>query len=173
MSHVLRFEDVIQLGFGEQIFFEHKFVNAAVGDKGFLGDGGTLFVAEHRVERGNEADRILHVPEAAFAVGFNAGDAARVKYDRSVTQQRKAEKQVECNNRFSHIQLKFAGLAGHGDSNVGADDLEADLVNDFGNHRVHFAGHDGRARLHRRQVDLVKSATRTRRKPAQIVADFG
>jgi hypothetical protein len=26
----------IQLGFGEQIFFEHEFVNAAVGDEGFL-----------------------------------------------------------------------------------------------------------------------------------------
>jgi hypothetical protein len=37
MSHVLGFEDVIQLGFGEQIFFEHEFVNAPVGDEGFLG----------------------------------------------------------------------------------------------------------------------------------------
>ena len=55
MSHVLRFED-IQLGCAEQIFFEHEFVDAAIGDEGFLRDGGTLFVAEHRVERGNEAD---------------------------------------------------------------------------------------------------------------------
>src|SRR5271165_418736 len=173
MSHVLRFEDVIQLGFGEQIFFEHEFVNAPVGDEGFLGYGGALFVAKHRVERGNEADRILDVGEAAFAVGFNAGDAARVKYDGSVTQQGKAEKQVECDDRFSHVQLKFACLAGHGDRNVGADDLEADLVNDLGDHGVHFAGHDGRAGLHRGQVEFVKSATWTRREPAQIVADFG
>ena len=49
MSHVLRFEDVIQLNFGEQIFLEHEFVNAAICNEGFLGYGGTLFVAEHRV----------------------------------------------------------------------------------------------------------------------------
>src|SRR5271166_1698012 len=173
MRHVLRFEDIIQLGFGEQIFFEHEFVNAAVGDEGFLRDGGTLFVAEHRVERGNEADRILHVGEAAFAVGFNAGDAARVKYDRSVAQQGEAKKQVKGDDRLRHVQLKFTGLAGHRNGNVGTDDLEADLVNDFGDHRVHFAGHDGRAGLHRGQVDFVKSATRTGREPAQVVADFG
>ena len=95
MSHVLRFEDVIQLGFGKQIFLEYKFVDAAICDEGFLGYGGTLFVAEHRVESGNEADRILDVGEAAFAVGFNAGDAARVKYDRSIAQQREAKKQVK------------------------------------------------------------------------------
>ena len=78
MSHVLWFEDIIQLDFAEQIFFEHQFVDAAVGDEGFLRDGGTFFVAEHRVERSHQADRILDVSETAFSVGFNAGDAARV-----------------------------------------------------------------------------------------------
>jgi hypothetical protein len=57
MSHVLRFEDIIQLGFAEQIFFEHEFVDAAVGDESFLRDGGTLFVTEHRVERRRAASR--------------------------------------------------------------------------------------------------------------------
>ena len=47
MSHVLRFEDLIQLDFAEQIFFEHKFVDAAVGDEGFLGDGDPPFVTKH------------------------------------------------------------------------------------------------------------------------------
>ena len=63
MSHVLRFEDLIQLDFAKQIFFEHKFVDAAVGDEGYLRDGGTLFVTEHRVERSHEAER------AIFTVG--------------------------------------------------------------------------------------------------------
>jgi hypothetical protein len=61
MRHVLGFEDVVELSLGEQVFFEYELVDAAVGNEGFFGDGGTLFVAEHRVERGNEADRILDV----------------------------------------------------------------------------------------------------------------
>ena len=40
MSHVLRFEDVIELGLGEQVFFENELVDAAFGDEGFLRDGG-------------------------------------------------------------------------------------------------------------------------------------
>ena len=57
MSHVLRFEDVVELGFGQQIFFEDEFVNAAAGDKSFLGYGGALFVAEYRIERSNETSK--------------------------------------------------------------------------------------------------------------------
>jgi hypothetical protein len=37
----------------------------------------------------------LDVGEAAFAVGFNAGDAARVKCDRSVAQQREAKSKLK------------------------------------------------------------------------------
>ena len=112
MSHVLRFEDVVQLGFGEQIFFEHEFVDAAVSDEGFLSDGGALFVAKHRVERCDKSDGILNIGEAAFAVRFDASDAAGVKYDRSVAQQREPEKQIKGDNRFGHIQLKLASRAG-------------------------------------------------------------
>src|SRR4029077_16029812 len=117
--------------------------------------------------------RILDVGEAAFAVGFHAGNAARVEDDRSVAQQGEAKKQVKGNDGLRHVQLELTGFAGHGNGHVGTDDMEADLVNDFGDHRVHFAGHDGRAGLHRGQVESVKSATRTGREPAQIVADFG
>jgi len=49
MRHVLRLEDVIKLGLGEQIFLEHKLVDAAVGFKSFLGDSRAFLVAEHRI----------------------------------------------------------------------------------------------------------------------------
>ena len=71
------------------------------------------------------------------------------------------------------FQLELSGLAGHRIGNVGADDLETDLINHFGNHGVHFGGHDRGAGLHRRQAEFVKFAARTRREPAHVVADFG
>jgi hypothetical protein len=66
MSHVLGFEDVIQLGFGEQIFLEqNEFVNAPICDEGSLGYGGTLFVAEHRVEGSNVASQATEIAMSA------------------------------------------------------------------------------------------------------------
>src|SRR6266446_1373435 len=173
MSHVLGFEDVVELGLGKQFFFEYQFVDATVGHEGFLCDTRALFVAEHRVEGSDQPDGILHIGETTFAVSFDASNAAGVEDNCSVAQECETEKQVKGDDRLGHIQLKFARFAGHGDSDVGSNDLETDLADHFGNYRVHFAGHDGRARLHRRQADLVKSAPWPGRKPAQVVADFG
>ena len=50
----------------------------------------------------------------------------------AVVQQCEAKKQVKGHDWLRHIQLKFTGLAGHGNRHVGKDDLEADLINDFG-----------------------------------------
>jgi hypothetical protein len=41
-----------------------------------------------------------------------------------------------------------SSLASHQEyGNVGTDDVEADLVNDFGKYRVHFARHEWRSRM--------------------------
>src|SRR5260221_13685716 len=61
MSNVLGFEDVVELGLGKQVFFEYQFVDATVGDEGFLCDSRALFVADHRIEGTNQPDGILHI----------------------------------------------------------------------------------------------------------------
>ena len=62
--------------------------------------------------------------------------------------------------------------ARHGDGHVLADDLVADLVDDFRDDGVHLARHDRRAGLHRGQADFVEAAARAGGHPAQVVADF-
>ncbi len=54
-----------------------------------------------------------------------------------------------------------------------ADDLEGDLVDDFGDHRVHLAGHDRRTRLYRRQIDLAEPGGGSGGGQAQVVAGLG
>ena len=46
------------------------------------------------------------------------GGTLFVKYDRSVAQQRESKKQVKGDEWLRHVQLKFTGLAGHGDRNA-------------------------------------------------------
>src|SRR6516164_1892168 len=49
MRHVLRLEDVIKLGLGEQIFLEHQLVDAAVAFQSFLSDSRACLITEHRI----------------------------------------------------------------------------------------------------------------------------
>ena len=75
-------------------------------------------------------------------------------------------------HRLEHVELQLPGLGGHRHRHVAADDVEADLVHDLGNHRVHLARHDRRAGLHRRQVDLAEPGARPRAEQAEIIADL-
>ena len=70
---------------------------------------------------------------------------------------------VERDDRLEDVELQLSGFRGHRDGEVVADDLEANLVHDFGNDRIHLPGHDARARLHRRQIDFVQAGARPAR----------
>ena len=50
--------------------------------------------------------------------------------------------QVVGDDRLGHVELELAGLGRHRDRHVVADDLEADLVDDFGDDRIDLARHD-------------------------------
>ena len=64
------------------------------------------------------------------------------------------------------------GLRRHGHGQIVADHLIGDLVDDFRNHRIDLARHDGRAGLHGGQADFAKARARTGIQQAEIVTDF-
>ena len=45
-------------------------------------------------------------------------------------------------DRFHYIELKLSGLSSNRNGEIIRDDLEANLINDFRNHRIHFTGHN-------------------------------
>ena len=75
-------------------------------------------------------------------------------------------------DRLEGVELQLPALDGHRHRHVGADDGEGHLVDDLGDDRVHLAGHDARAGLARRQVDLAEARpagrTESRRRSLQI-----
>src|SRR3974390_426230 len=103
MSHVFGFQKFIELLLGEPPFGDDEVIHAAAGLERFLGDRGGFFVAEHRVERGDEAYRALHVFATALAVWFNTGNTARRQHDRGIAEERKAEEEVKRDNRLGHV----------------------------------------------------------------------
>ena len=75
-------------------------------------------------------------------------------------------------DRLHNVQLQLTCFGCESDGRVVADDFEADLVDDFGNHGIDFGRHDGRTGLQFRQVDFFQTSARTGREQAQVVTDF-
>ncbi len=84
------------------------------------------------------------------------------KNERAVPQVAKAFEKAVRDDRLERIQLELAGFGRKAHSDVVADDLESDLVNDFRDHGIHFPRHDRRAGLNGGQPDLVETRLRPR-----------
>lgn len=71
-DHVFRTQDVVEHLFVQQLLFAHQFQYAAAGFQGNAGDTGGVFVADVRVQGGDQADRVLDQFTAALFVGSDA-----------------------------------------------------------------------------------------------------
>ena len=76
-------------------------------------------------------------------------------------------------DRLHDVELELSCLGGNHHGGVVANHLEASLVGHLGDDRVYLARHDAGAWSHRREVDLVETATGTRGHEAEVVADLG
>ena len=92
-----------------------------------------------------------------LAVGGDAVDAFCGQRQAAGAQMIDALEQAVRDDRLERVELQLAGLGGKAHGDVVADHLEGDLVDDLGNHRIDLARHDAGARLHRRQIDLVRA----------------
>ncbi|MNW14559.1 hypothetical protein D3C71_2128130 [compost metagenome] len=61
------------------------------------------------------------------------------------------------NHRLHDVQLQLARFGRHGNASVVANHLETHLIDHFRYDRVDLGRHDGRARLHFRQVNFVQT----------------
>src|SRR5690606_26942450 len=117
---------------GKPALFQYEVVDAAAGCERLLGDRRRALIPEDGVESGDDPDGIFHVVRTVLAVGGDAADAAIGENDGGVFQEHHATEKIVNDDRFSHVELELARLGSHGDGEIRADDLIADLVDDFG-----------------------------------------
>src|SRR6187431_481842 len=103
MRHVLRLQKLVELLFGEPALFDDEVVDAAARLQRLFGDDGGPLVAEYGIERRDQANRVLDVFAAAFAVRLDTGDAPRRENDGRVAQQGETEEQVESDDGLGHV----------------------------------------------------------------------
>ena len=74
--------------------------------------------------------------------------------------------------RLHDVEFELAGLGGERHRDVVAEDLEADLVDDLGDHRIHLRRHDRGSSLHLGKIDLFEPCSRPGRQQTKVVADL-
>jgi len=129
-------------------------------------------VADDGVEEGHDPDRVQHVAQADLGVGRDPVHAPHPQVLARVGQEAHRLEQGLRDDRLHDVELQLSRLGSHRDSHVVAHHLEANLVDDLWQHRVHLGRHDRRAGLELGQVDLVQARTRTRGEQPQVVADL-
>ena len=157
---------------GQQAALAHELADAPAGLDGGLGDVGRFSVPDVRAEGGGDGGAAIEQLAAARFVGLDAGDAARVEDAHRVAEDARRVQRVPGDHRHHHVQLELAAVRGGQDRGIAADHLVADLVDHLGHRRVDLAGHDRRARLHRRQLDLGDAGARAHAQEPQVGRDL-
>ena len=129
-------------------------------------------VSDERVEVRDDADGIVHVVGGDILVDRDAHYTESAQGVAGASEETNRFEHALRDDRLHHVELQLTGFRGHGDGDVVTKDLETDLVDHFRNHRVDLCGHDRRASLAWRQVDLVVTGARAGGQQAEVIADL-
>src|SRR6185312_11931736 len=112
------------------------------------------FVSHMRVDGRDNTDAAVNVRSHALHISGKSLDQIFAEHHKDVGHHADRLEQIENQHRLHHVQLELAGFRSKADRVVVADHLESHLVYYLGHHGIDFAGHDARARLSWRQIQL-------------------
>jgi hypothetical protein len=147
--HGLGREDSIELLGREQAALEHQLTNSAAGGDGGFSDVRCRGVADVGAERRSDGGAALEQLARARHVGFDSGNAAFEQHAHRLAEDPARVQRVPRHHRHHHVQFELPTIRSGVNGGVAAVDLVANLVDHFRHRRIHFAGHDRRAGLHR------------------------
>ena len=163
---------MIQSRLGQEIFQPRNLPDGLPGLMGFLGDRGRGLVPDLRRKRRAHRQALFNPRLAAFAIRRNAFHTASREILGHLGQELDGLQKIVRHHRQHHEQFKVACLPRHRNCDVVADDLRRRHHHRFGDDRIDFSGHDGRAGLGFRQYDLTQPAARARSHPSDVVGNF-
>ena len=130
-------------------------------------------MTDHRIEVGDDPDRVQDITAADLLIRLDAHDAHLTQGRHPTGEEIDRLEAGLGYHRLHDIELELTRLGGEGQRDVIADDLEADLVDHLRDHRVDLGGHDRGAGLTLGQPDLPQPRTGPGGQQAQVIADLG
>src|SRR5258706_7502910 len=141
LGETFRLQNLVELYLRQQLFLQHEIVDTPAGHQRLLRDFGRVGVADVRVERGDDADRVLDRGAQPFAIGGNTLDAALGERQAAIGEVHDALDQAVGDDRLEGIQLQLPRLRGEAHRDVVAAHFQGDLGHDPGYHRVDLTWH--------------------------------
>src|SRR5687768_9066136 len=143
MRHCIRIEHPVELLASHQSAITYEIVDSTPAFQRLLCNFRGLLVTKHRNQGGDDADRMLDEMAHPLRIGSDARDAPYAQNVAGTREDDHAAQQPKGNYGLEYVQLKLPGFSCHRNRDVSADDVEAHLVYDLGNHRIHLARHHG------------------------------
>uniref|UniRef100_A0A6B0VA16 Uncharacterized protein n=1 Tax=Ixodes ricinus TaxID=34613 RepID=A0A6B0VA16_IXORI len=137
-----------------------------------LGNLGRLVVADVRVQRRHQHERLVEQLGDAFPVGHDADDAVVGEGDAGVREEAYRAQDVGHHEGLEDVELKVAVAAAHCHRHMVAHHLGRHHGHRLALRRVHFAGHDAAAGLVLGQRELPESTPGSRAEEADVVGDL-
>ena len=172
-KHVPRIKSLIQLLLSHQTLLQNDIVDRAIGFQSFLGHLRTRLVTDIGIQCGYDTDGVLHHFITTFFIDGNTEDTLFSEGFNGVLQPQQTLDERLGDNGLHHVKLQLTGFGSEAYGGVVTNDLETNLVHHLGDYRVHLSWHDAGTGSLRGEVDLVKTATRTRGHEAEVVTDLG
>ena len=137
-----------------------------------LGDLRRLVVADVRVERGDQHERLAQLLVDPRAVGLDAGGAVVVEAAAGVGEQPRRLQEAVDDERLVDVQLEVAAGAAEVHRHVVAEHLAADHGHRLALRRVDLARHDRAPRFVLGDAQFADPAAGARGEPAHVVGDL-
>ena len=131
-----------------------------------------LLVADVRIERRHQHERVVEVFADALLVRLDAPGAAVVERARGLGQQLDRLQHVVQDHGLVDVELEVSLRAGEGHGVVVAEHLHGHHGQRLALGRIDLARHDRRARLVLRNLQLREACPRTAGVPAHVVGDL-
>jgi len=152
--------------FARNVFYRPTFL------VGFLCDRGAFLIANYRIQRCHQYRVTTQRTIDVLDIDGEARNGLVGKANAGCRQCLDALDEVMRDNRQHDIQLEVTRLPADRDRHVIANDLRANHGHSLRNYRIHFARHDARSRLQRRELYLPDTGQRSRIHPSKIVGDL-
>ena len=172
LGHLLRDKKLLDLLRSKEALLDEDGSDGLVGLVGNLGSLGSVLVANVRKKSSDDTNGVVDELVASVLVGGDAIDTEGSESLEGAGHHLDRVVAVVDNDGLHDVKLELTSLRTHGASDIVTNDLEAGLVDDFGNDGVDLTGHDGGAGSHGGEVDLMETAARTRGEETEIVADL-
>jgi hypothetical protein len=114
MGHVLRTQNAIESFFRKPALLQREFIDAAACLQGHFGNGRRFPIAKHWVQRGHQADTVLHILPVAITIGLDSNDATAGEDNSGILEDHKAMDQVIDENGHGRIEFKLTNLRSKG-----------------------------------------------------------